>query len=328
MKLSELRNIIRDCINERTQSVYSAEHMIRSALMNGLLTPAEAKSSKVKRAAKDEEYDLNDIWDDDEGFGSSDQTFSIKNMLDGAGLKNKFDKGMLMRVVKGKSVRFNESVSESWFSDMAPTKQKEYVKDHPDSKYSKHSVKSDTEDEPKKLYHIKNSVTGSMLNIRLTKTDFDNKMDTLGSKWKVMSTEQYLRGIIREVLTEVSIESKWNNMSKPERDKFLLKGKFSKKYNDYRFNDLTSAIKKLLGEEKGLTKRFDKIVTTYFNLDNEIKKYMNGFKSGLNTAKDKEKYKKEYIAKLKEMQKKFADAKQSYESALYNLPVPSEKELV
>jgi len=107
MKKSELRQIIREeILNERSGWVMHPDNMIQRALRNGLLTPAEAKSSKVKRSAKEEAEELRNEWPEDEGFGSSDGTYAIKAMLDGAGLKNKFHKNMLMRIVNGKPVRF------------------------------------------------------------------------------------------------------------------------------------------------------------------------------------------------------------------------------
>jgi len=91
-EISELRQLIREEILKKRMG-----NLITFALRNGLLNGTEAFSSKVKRAAKDEAESLRDDWPEDAGFGSSDTTASVANMLQGAGFKTAYKSGLLIR---------------------------------------------------------------------------------------------------------------------------------------------------------------------------------------------------------------------------------------
>lgn len=85
---------------------------------------------------------------------------------------------------------------------------------------------------------------------------------------------------------------------------------------------------KLIFEEKGLTKKFDKTVTNYHNLSKQVQDEISKFKKEFPMAKDKEDYKKKYIEKMKPIQKKLKAAESEYNTALRNLPVPDDDELM
>ena len=85
---------------------------------------------------------------------------------------------------------------------------------------------------------------------------------------------------------------------------------------------------KLVLEERGLTKKFDKIVTNYQRLSKQIQDEVKRFKAEFPTAKDKEDYKKKYIERMKPIQVNLKKAEVEYNSALRGLPVPTEDELV
>jgi Tfp pilus assembly protein PilO len=87
-------------------------------------------------------------------------------------------------------------------------------------------------------------------------------------------------------------------------------------------------IRRIIGEEKGLTKKFDKVVTTYQSLTKQVQDEIKKFKTEFPTAKDKDAYKKQYIDKMKPLQKKLKEAEAQYNAALRNLPVPDDDELM
>lgn len=69
--------------------VVSPERLISIALQRGLITVSEASSKKIKDSAREEAEYLKDSWPTDQGFGSSDTTSSVVNMLNGAGINVK-----------------------------------------------------------------------------------------------------------------------------------------------------------------------------------------------------------------------------------------------
>jgi len=85
---------------------------------------------------------------------------------------------------------------------------------------------------------------------------------------------------------------------------------------------------KLILEERGLTKKFDKTVFLYQQLAKQMQDEILKFKKEFPLSKDKETYKKQYIEKIKPIQLKFKQAQDEYNKALLNLPSPDEDELI
>jgi hypothetical protein len=85
---------------------------------------------------------------------------------------------------------------------------------------------------------------------------------------------------------------------------------------------------KLIIEERGLTKKFDKTISSYQQISKQIQDEIKRFKTEFPAAKDKEAYKKKYIERMKPIQAKFKTAEQSYLSAIRDLPDPDEDELM
>ena len=77
--------------------VVHPQNIIRRALLNGLIDIEEATSSKVERAAKEVAEELRDTWPEGAGFGSSDMTAVIRDMLEYAGIKTKRRGNKLVR---------------------------------------------------------------------------------------------------------------------------------------------------------------------------------------------------------------------------------------
>jgi hypothetical protein len=71
--------------------------IIRRALGVGLLTPAEATSTKIQHAAQSAAEELRESWPEGEGFGSSDMTFVMQDMLNNAGIPTEFRNNRLER---------------------------------------------------------------------------------------------------------------------------------------------------------------------------------------------------------------------------------------
>ena len=78
--------------------VISPINMISRAIRSQLITPSEARSRDMKDAAYDVAVGIRDSWSEGQGFGSSDGTYAIKNMLDSAGIPNDFINGKLERL--------------------------------------------------------------------------------------------------------------------------------------------------------------------------------------------------------------------------------------
>jgi len=139
-----------------------------------------------------------------------------------------------------------QELKENWFDNMSSEKQKEYVKDHPDSKFSV----GKKDDELKKIYHFRNAITGSRIDIKLTDDEAEKKKEQLGSRWKLLSTEEYLREVIQEVLNEkwkddVEIKDTGEHADKTieqlKKELAALKGK--KPYNREKAGELMFAIR-------------------------------------------------------------------------------------
>jgi hypothetical protein len=75
--------------------VISPDQLLHRALMNGLLTVAQAHTRALQRAAQSVAEDLRETWPEGEGFGSSDGTYAVKQMLEEAGFKMAFVGGRL-----------------------------------------------------------------------------------------------------------------------------------------------------------------------------------------------------------------------------------------
>jgi len=89
------------------------DNLIWGAYKNGLLNNKEMQSQKIKKAAKEAAEDVSIRWPKGAGFGSSDKTFAIKNMLDISGFKTDFQKGLLIRKDIEGGRYINESIIEA-----------------------------------------------------------------------------------------------------------------------------------------------------------------------------------------------------------------------
>jgi hypothetical protein len=87
----------RSRVAARGEYVVHPENILHRALMNGLITPEEAKSTKFQHAAQEAAEELAASWPEGEGFGSSDMTFVVQDMLDNAGVKTHFVNHRLTR---------------------------------------------------------------------------------------------------------------------------------------------------------------------------------------------------------------------------------------
>jgi hypothetical protein len=100
LRLRDFNASLRDRVIQRyayTQ-VVRPDDVIHRALSSDLLTPEEAHSTKVKAAARDAADSLNEYWPEGEGFGSSDMTSVIKEMLEGAGFRTAYKNNRLVRL--------------------------------------------------------------------------------------------------------------------------------------------------------------------------------------------------------------------------------------
>lgn len=73
------------------------ESILRRALLNDIITPDEASSSDWKRAAQTVAEEWNDSWPEGEGFGSSDMTAVIRDVLATMGVNVDYVGGRLRR---------------------------------------------------------------------------------------------------------------------------------------------------------------------------------------------------------------------------------------
>lgn len=80
-----------------TELVVHPQNILHRALMNGLITPEEARTHKFQHAAEEAAYNVSEGWPEGEGFGSSDMTFVIQDMLSIAGIKTEFVNHRLTR---------------------------------------------------------------------------------------------------------------------------------------------------------------------------------------------------------------------------------------
>lgn len=84
--------------------VVSPEAILHRCVVNGLLTPEEARTPSgewnltLYVAAVTVADDLRDSWSEGEGFGSSDFTYLAQDFLREAGLKAEFVNNRLTRV--------------------------------------------------------------------------------------------------------------------------------------------------------------------------------------------------------------------------------------
>ncbi len=100
--------------NKKARYLYvvTPEQIIARALMNRLLSSAEANTREVRQSAENEAERLAESWPEDEGFGSSDMTYSVQNMLNNAGFKADFVGGRLQRLDKVASQKLNARFHE------------------------------------------------------------------------------------------------------------------------------------------------------------------------------------------------------------------------
>lgn len=87
-------------------------------------------------------------------------------------------------------------------------------------------------------------------------------------------------------------------------------------------------IHNLLVEEEGLTKKFDKTIGNYRLILQQQQDMIKKFKEEYSKAKDKNKYKEDYIKKMDKINAELFKAKLNYDSAIFNLVIPREEELV
>ena len=79
--------------------VVSPQNIIRRALFTKLISPEEAHSHKMQQAAELAAEDISEGWPEDEGFGTSDMTPVMENMLNMAGIPTEYRGGRLERKV-------------------------------------------------------------------------------------------------------------------------------------------------------------------------------------------------------------------------------------
>jgi hypothetical protein len=81
-----------------TRWIVSPDRLIHSAFVTGLITLAEAESSKLKDAAREEADSLGESWPEEEGFGSSDIWGYVQSMLSCVGIKTDWRNNKLTRL--------------------------------------------------------------------------------------------------------------------------------------------------------------------------------------------------------------------------------------
>lgn len=124
--------------NKKARYVVSPGQIISRAVMNGLLSPEEAKTREVRESAQNEAERLAESWPEGEGFGSSDMTYTVQNMLNNAGLKADFvGGGRLQRLDKVASqklkARFHEGPKgekefQAWMKKQPKETQEDWAK--------------------------------------------------------------------------------------------------------------------------------------------------------------------------------------------------------
>ena len=92
-------------ITEAVNYLYDPQRLIDAALRKKWITKAEARLPKTKMAAEEQQREDAEDWDEDEGFGSSDFSFSLMYFMEELGYK--------MDVKNGKIVKVDESVNEA-----------------------------------------------------------------------------------------------------------------------------------------------------------------------------------------------------------------------
>jgi hypothetical protein len=92
-------------VNESVSYLYDPQSLIDAALRMKWISEEEASQPETIRAAKEQQADDADGWDEDEGFGSSDFSFSLMYFMGMLGYK--------MDVKNGKIVKVDESVNEA-----------------------------------------------------------------------------------------------------------------------------------------------------------------------------------------------------------------------
>lgn len=78
--------------------VISPESLLQRALMNGLISRGESEDRLFQDAAKSVAEDIRSTWSVGDGFGSSDTTYAIQQMLREAGVHADFRHGRLTRL--------------------------------------------------------------------------------------------------------------------------------------------------------------------------------------------------------------------------------------
>jgi hypothetical protein len=83
--------------SRREDWVVSPDRILDRAVSNKLITREESHSRKFQDAAEMAAEELRDHWPEGEGFGSSDMTYVIRDMLENAGIKTEFSGYKLVR---------------------------------------------------------------------------------------------------------------------------------------------------------------------------------------------------------------------------------------
>ena len=79
----------------RESWVIAPENILGRAVRCGLISAADAESETYLRAALETAEDIRDSWPEGEGFGSSDGTYAMEDMLNRAGRKTAYVEGRL-----------------------------------------------------------------------------------------------------------------------------------------------------------------------------------------------------------------------------------------
>ena len=96
---------VKSSVNEGVDYLYDPHRLIDAALRMKWISEEEARQPETVRAAKEHQAEDAEDWDEDEGFGSSDFSFSLMYFMERLGYE--------MDVKNGKIVKVEESVNEA-----------------------------------------------------------------------------------------------------------------------------------------------------------------------------------------------------------------------
>jgi len=144
----------KESVNESVSYLYNPQRLIDAALRMKWISEEEARQPETKRTAKEQHDEDADDWFEDEGFGSSDFSYSLMYFMEKLGYE--------MDVKNGKIVKVDESVNEAKYR---------VVGDSPMSNQSNHpeTVYANSEEEAIEKY--RRSVKPTPINVRVVKVE-------------------------------------------------------------------------------------------------------------------------------------------------------------